>query len=131
MWNHFPHAHSRSRAYHWGEDGIAGISDNHQRICFGLSFWNGVDPILKERLFGVTAEQGNHGEDCKELYYYLDSTPTHSYMKFLYKYPQALFPYEDLINESIRRGPDSPEYKILDTSAFLEDRYWDAFVEVK
>jgi hypothetical protein len=100
-------------------------------MYFGLSFWNGVDPILKERLFGVTAEQGNHGEDCKELYYHLDSTPTHSYMKFLYKYPQAPFPYEDLINENLRRGPDSPECKILDTQAFAEDRYWDAFIEVK
>ncbi|KAF8629395.1 hypothetical protein AX15_003450 [Amanita polypyramis BW_CC] len=128
-WSHFPHEHARSRAYRWGEDGIAGISDNHQRLCFGLSLWNGVDPILKERLFGVTGHQGNHGEDVKEVYYYLDSTPTHSYMKFLYKYPQRRFPYEELVSENQRRGRDMPEYEILDTDAFDEDRYWDVFVE--
>ena len=129
-WSHFPHEHARSRAYRWGEDGLAGISDNHQRLCFGLSLWNDVDPILKERLFGVTGHQGNHGEDVKELYYYLDSTPTHSYMKFLYKYPQRRFPYEQLVAENQKRGRDVPEYEILDTGAFDEDRYWDVFVEV-
>ncbi|PPQ83621.1 hypothetical protein CVT25_006306 [Psilocybe cyanescens] len=128
-WSHFPHAHARSRAYRWGEDGIAGISDNHQRLCFGISLWNGEDPILKERLFGVTGHQGNHGEDVKELYYYLDSTPTHSYMKFLYKYPQRRYPYEELVEENQRRGRDVSEYEILDTDAFDEDRYWDVFVE--
>jgi len=128
-WSHFPHEHARSRAYRWGEDGIAGISDNHQRLCFALSLWNNEDPILKERMFGVTGHQGNHGEDVKELYYYLDSTPTHSYMKFLYKYPQRRFPYEQLVTESQSRGRDVPEYEILDTDAFDEDRYWDVFVE--
>jgi hypothetical protein len=129
-WSHFPHEHARSRAYRWGEDGMAGISDNHQHLCFALSLWNGVDPILKERLFGLTGHQGNHGEDVKELYYYLDSTPTHSYMKFLYKYPQRRFPYEKLVEENARRSREDPEYEILDTDAFDEDRYWDVFVEV-
>jgi len=129
-WSHFPHAHARSRAYRWGEDGIAGISDNHQRLCFGLSLWNGEDPILKERLFGVTGHQGNHGEDVKELYYYLDSTPTHSYMKFLYKYPQRRYPYEELVSENQRRDRNVAEYEILDTDAFDDHRYWDVFVEV-
>lgn len=130
-WSHFPHAHARSRAYRWGEDGIAGISDNHQRLCFGLSLWNGEDPILKERLFGVTGHQGNHGEDVKELYYYLDSTPTHSYMKFLYKYPQRRYPYEELVSENQRRDRNVAEYEILDTDAFDDHRYWDVFVEVR
>lgn len=129
-WAHFPHAHARSRAYRWGEDGIAGISDNHQRVCLGLSLWNGEDPILKERLFGLTNHQGNHGEDVKEVYYYLDSTPTHSYMKFLYKYPQRRFPYEELVAENEARDREVPEYELLDTNAFDEDRYWDVFVEV-
>ncbi|KAG6808523.1 hypothetical protein H0H92_003851 [Tricholoma furcatifolium] len=128
-WSHFPHEHARSRAYRWGEDGIAGISDNHQRLCFSLSLWNEEDPILKERLFGVTGHQGNHGEDVKELYYYLDSTPTHSYMKFLYKYPQRRYPYEELVSENQRRNREVAEYEILDTDAFDEDRYWDVFVE--
>ncbi|KAF8070034.1 glycoside hydrolase family 63 protein [Lyophyllum atratum] len=128
-WSHFPHEHARSRAYRWGEDGIAGISDNHQRLCFALSLWNGEDPIIKERLFGVTGHQGNHGEDVKELYYYLDSTPTHSYMKFLYKYPQRRYPYEELVAENQRRDREVAEYEILDTDAFDEDRYWDVFVE--
>ncbi|KAI0087956.1 Six-hairpin glycosidase-like protein [Irpex rosettiformis] len=128
-WSHFPHDHSRSRAYRWGEDGLAGISDNHQRLCFGLSLWNGEDHILKERLFGVTGHQGNHGEDVKELYYYLDSTPTHSYMKFLYKYPQKRFPYEELVRENVNRARDVPEFEILDTDCFDDDRYWDVFVE--
>jgi len=129
-WSHFPHEQARSRAYRWGEDGIAGISDNHQRLCFGLSLWNGEDPILKERLFGVTGHQGNHGEDVKELYYYLDSTPTHSYMKFLYKYPHRRYPYEELVSENQNRNRDVTEYEILDTNAFDGDRYWDVFVEV-
>jgi hypothetical protein len=129
-WSNFPHEHARSRAYRWGEDGIAGISDNHQRLCFAVSFWNGADPILKERLFGLTGHQGNHGEDVKELYYYLDSTPTHSYMKFLYKYPQRRYPYEELVAENAHRTREVSEYEILDTDAFDEDRYWDIFVEV-
>ncbi|KDQ57593.1 hypothetical protein JAAARDRAFT_35283 [Jaapia argillacea MUCL 33604] len=128
-WSHFPHEHARSRAYRWGEDGIAGISDNHQRLCFSLALWNGQDDILKERLFGVTGHQGNHGEDVKELYYYLDSTPTHSYMKFLYKYPQKAYPYEELVRENIHRDREVSEYEILDTDVFDEDRYWDVFVE--
>ncbi|KAI0695546.1 Six-hairpin glycosidase-like protein [Cytidiella melzeri] len=128
-WSHFPHDHARSRAYRWGEDGLAGISDNHQRLCLGLSLWNGEDHILKERLFGVTGHQGNHGEDVKELYYYLDSTPTHSYMKFLYKYPQKRYPYEELVRENVNRGRDVPEFEILDTDCFEDDRYWDVFVE--
>ncbi|KAF7793777.1 hypothetical protein EIP86_004898 [Pleurotus ostreatoroseus] len=128
-WSHFPHDHARSRAYRWGEDGIAGMSDNHQRLCLALSLWNGEDHILKERFFGVTGHQGNHGEDVKELYYYLDSTPTHSYMKFLYKYPQKRFPYEELVRENMNRGRDVPEFEILDTDAFDDDRYWDVFVE--
>ncbi|KAI5123649.1 hypothetical protein M0805_001682 [Coniferiporia weirii] len=128
-WSHFPHSQARSRAYRWGEDGIAGISDNHQRLCFGLSFWNGVDPILKERLFGVTGHQGNHGEDVKELYYYLDSTPTHSYMKYLYKYPQRPYPYDELVGENAGRSRDVSEYEILDTGIFDDNRYWDIFVE--
>lgn len=128
-WSHFPHSQARSRAYRWGEDGLAGISDNHQNLCFSLALWNGVDPILKERLFGVTGHQGNHGEDVKELYYYLDSTPTHSYMKYLYKYPQRPYPYEELVRESSNRSRDVDEYEILDTDAFEENRYWDVFVE--
>lgn len=129
-WSHFPHEHSRSRAYRWGEDGIGGISDSHQRLCFSLAVWNEQDPILKERLFGVTGHQGNHGEDVKELYYYLDSTPTHSYMKFLYKYPQRRYPYEELVNENVHRDRNVEEYEILDTDIFDDDRYWDIFVEV-
>ncbi|KZT43655.1 hypothetical protein SISSUDRAFT_1040134 [Sistotremastrum suecicum HHB10207 ss-3] len=128
-WSHFPHEHSRSRAYRWGEDGLGGISDNHQRLCFSLALWNEKDDILKERLFGVTGHEGNHGEDVKELYYYLDSTPTHSYMKFLYKYPQRPFPYEDLVRESTNRSREVAEYEILDSDAFDENRYWDIFIE--
>ncbi|TFK74071.1 glycoside hydrolase family 63 protein [Pluteus cervinus] len=128
-WSHFPHEHARSRVFRWGEDGLAGISDNKQRLCLGISLWNEEDPILKERLFGVTGHQGNHGEDVKELYYYLDSTPTHSYMKFLYKYPQRRYPYEELVAENQRRSRDVGEYELLDTDAFDEDRYWDVFVE--
>jgi hypothetical protein len=129
-WAHFPHDHARSRTYRWGEDGIAGVCDNHQRFCLGLSLWNEKDDILKERLFGVTGPQGNHGEDVKELYYYLDSTPTHSYMKFLYKYPQNKYPYEELVKENGRRDRNTDEYELLDTGIFDDDRYWDVFVEV-
>ena len=128
-WEYFPHDHARSRAYRWGEDGIGGISDRHQMICFGLAMWNGRDPILKERLFGLTGNQGNHGEDVKEQYFYLDSTPTHSYMRMLYKYPQAEFPYSQLVEENRRRGKEQPEYELLDTGVFAENRYFDVFVE--
>ncbi|KAK0528509.1 hypothetical protein OC835_004630 [Tilletia horrida] len=128
-WSHFPHEHARSRAFRWGEDGIAGLSDNHGRLGFSLALWNGKDRMLKERLFGLANNQGNHGEDVKELYYYLDNTPTHSYMKYLYKYPQAAFPYEQLVRESQNRGRDVAEFEITDTDLFDEDRYWDVFVE--
>ncbi|RXK38115.1 cytoplasmic protein [Tremella mesenterica] len=128
-WNSFPFEMSKSRAYRWGEDGIAGISDNHQRLCFSLALWNGKDEILKERLYGLNGGQGNHGEDVKELYYYLDSTPTHSYMKYLYKYPQAPYPYEQLKQESQNRSREVNEFELMDTDVFDEDRYWDVFVE--
>lgn len=128
-WDAFPHDHARSKAYRWGEDGLAGICDRHQAICFALALWNGRDPILKERLFGLTGNEGNHGEDVKEYYFYLDSTPTHSYMKYLYKYPQAEFPYGRLVDENRRRGRDAPEYELLDTGVFNEDRYFDIVVE--
>jgi hypothetical protein len=128
-WNFFTHDHARSRAYRWGEDGIAGISDDKQHLCFALALWNGKDPILKERLFGLTNSEGNHGEDVKEYYFYLDSTPTHSYMKYLYKYPQAAFPYSDLVDTNRRRSRNDAEYELLDTGVFHEDRYFDIFVE--
>ena len=128
-WEYFPHDHARSRAYRWGEDGIGGISDRHQMICFGLALWNGRDPILKERLFGLTGNQGNHGEDVKEYYFYQDSTPTHSYMRMLYKYPQAEFPYTRLVEENGRRNREQPEFELLDTGVFAEDRYFDVFIE--
>ena len=128
-WDYFPHDHARSRAFRWNEDGIAGLCDRHQRICFSLALWNGKDPILKERLFGLTGPEGNHGEDVKEIYYYLDSTPTHSYMKFLYKYPQAEFPYLQLINTNRDRSRLDPEFELMDTGIFDEDRYFDVFVE--
>ena len=128
-WNYFTHDQARSRAYRWGEDGIAGISDDQQRLCFALALWNGKDPILKERLFGLTNSEGNHGEDVKEYYFYLDSTPTHSYMKYLYKYPQAAFPYGDLVETNRRRNRNDMEYELLDTGVFNEDRYFDVFVE--
>jgi len=128
-WEYFPHDHARSRAYRWGEDGLGGISDRHQLICFALALWNGKDPILKERLFGLTGNEGNHGEDVKEYYFYLDSTPTHSYMKFLYKYPQGEYPYNWLVEENRRRGKRDPEFELLDTGIFEEDRYFDVFVE--
>ena len=128
-WNFFTHDQSRSRAYRWGEDGIAGISDDKQRLCFSLALWNGKDPILKERLFGLTNSEGNHGEDVKEYYFYLDSTPTHSYMKYLYKYPQAAYPYTDLVDTNSRRTREEMEYELLDTGVFDDNRYFDVFVE--
>ena len=128
-WNYFTHDQARSRAYRWGEDGLAGISDDHQRLCLSLALWNGRDPILKERLFGLTNSESNHGEDVKEYYYYLDSTPTHSYMKYLYKYPQAGYPYADLVETSRRRGRHEFEYELIDTGVFDQDRYFDVFVE--
>ena len=128
-WEYFPHDHARSRAYRWGEDGLAGICDNHGRLCFALALWNERDPVLKERLFGLTGNEGNHGEDVKEYYFYLDSTPTHSYMRWLYKYPQAAFPYAQLIEENRRRDRRQPEYELLDTGVFDEDRYFDVVAE--
>ena len=128
-WNSFTHDQARSRAYRWGEDGIAGISDDKQRLCFALALWNGKDPILKERLFGLTNSEGNHGEDVKEYYFYLDSTPTHSYMKYLYKYPQVAYPYADLVQTNRRRSRNEFEYELLDTGVFNDNRYFDVFVE--
>ncbi|HEY1270365.1 MAG TPA: glucosidase, partial [Terriglobales bacterium] len=128
-WSYFTHDQARSRAYHWGEDGLAGFSDDHQRLCFSVALWNGKDPILKERLFGLTNGEGNHGEDVKEYYFYLDGTPTHSYMKYLYKYPQNAYPYSDLVERNRRRGRHDQEYELLDTGVFNEDRYFDVFVE--
>jgi len=128
-WDYFPHDHARSRAYRWGEDGLGGICDRHGEVCFALALWNGRDPILKERLFGLTGGEGNHGEDVKEYYFYVDSTPTHSYMKFLYKYPQAEFPYERLVEENRRRGKREREFELMDTGVFDDDRYFDVFVE--
>jgi hypothetical protein len=127
-WEYLPHDHARSRAYRWNEDGLAGISDRKQHICFALALWNGRDPILKERIFGLTGSEGNHGEDVKEYYFYLDSTPTHSYMKYLYKYPQAEFPYAQLLEENRRRDKKQPEFELLDTGIFNQDRYFDVFV---
>src|SRR6185369_3373489 len=128
-WNYLPHDHARSRAYRWGEDGIAGISDYSQYLCFALAFWNHKDPILKERMFGLTNSEGNHGEDCKELYYYLDNTPTHSYMRMLYKYPQAPFPYAQLLEENRRRSKHDTEFELIDTGIFDDNRYFDIVVE--
>ncbi|MBI4790908.1 MAG: glucosidase [Chloroflexi bacterium] len=128
-WDYFPHDHARSRVYRWNEDGLAGICDSQQRLCFALALWNGRDPILKERLFGLTGPEGNHGEDVKEYYFYLDSTPTHSYMKMLYKYPQREFPYNDLVETNRRRGKLEPEYELMDTGVFADNRYFDVFVE--
>jgi hypothetical protein len=128
-WNYFTHDQARSRAYHWGEDGLGGISDDHQVLCFALALWNGKDPILKERLFGLANNEGNHGEDVKEYYFYLDSTPTHSYLKYLYKYPQATYPYGDLVATNRARGQHEAEYELLDTGVFADDRYFDVFVE--
>ncbi len=128
-WDYFPHDHARSRAYRWGEDGIAGISDNHQRLCLSFAFWNGCDPILKERLYGLSWTEGNHGEDVKECYYYLDNTPTHSYMKYLYKYPQEPFPYQELLSLSRLRSRMEPEHELYDTKAFEDNDYFDIFIE--
>ncbi len=128
-WEYFPHDHARSRVYRWGEDGLAGISDINQNLCFALALWNGKDPILKERLFGLNSHEGNHGEDVKELYYYLDNTPTHSYMKYLYKYPQAEFPYEELIETNRKRTRLDPEYELMGTGVFADNQYFDVFIE--
>src|SRR3954470_13797875 len=128
-WDYFSHDQARSRAYHWGEDGLAGISDDQQRLCFALALWNGKDPIIKERLFGLTNSEGNHGEDVKECYFYLDSTPTHSYMKYLYKYPQNSYPYDEIVTRNAQAGRAAREYELLDTGVFNDDRYFDVFVE--
>jgi hypothetical protein len=128
-WNYLTHDHARSKAYRWGEDGIAGISDYGQHLCFALALWNHKDPIIKERMFGLTNAEGNHGEDCKELYYFLENTPTHSYMRMLYKYPQARFPYEELVLVNRQRGKADPEYELLDTGVFEDNRYFDVYTE--
>lgn len=128
-WDYFPHDQARSRAYRWGEDGIAGISDNHQRLCLAIALWNEQDPILKERMFGLTGTEGNHGEDVKEYYFFLDNTPTHAYMKALYKYPQSAFPYTQLVEENQRRGKQDPEFELMDTGVFEGDRYFDVLIE--
>lgn len=128
-WDYFTHDQARSRAYRWGEDGLAGVSDDRQQLCFALALWNGKDPILKERLFGLSNREGNHGEDVKEYYFYLDSTPTHSYMKYLYKYPQAAYPYDNIVETNARRGRTECEYELIDTGVFDDDRYFDVFVE--
>ena len=129
VWNYFTHDQARSRTYRWGEDGLAGFSDDRQQLCFSLALWNEADPILKERLFGLTNSEGNHGEDVKEYYFYLDATPSHSYLKYLYKYPQAAFPYDDLVRENRRRSRRELEYELLDTGIFDRHRYFDVFVE--
>jgi hypothetical protein len=128
-WQYFTHDQARSRAYRWGEDGLAGFSDEKQRLCFAIALWNGRDPIIKERLFGLANSEGNHGEDVKEYYFYLDSTPTHSYMKYLYKYPQSPYPYDDLVATNRKRSRDELEYELLDTGVFDQDLYFDVFVE--
>src|SRR5881394_4268081 len=129
VWDSFTHDMARSRVYRWGEDGLLGITDRECRLCFALALWNGRDTILKERLFGLTGHEGNHSEDVKECYYYLDSTPTHSYMKALYKYPQAAYPYADLVETNRRRSKNDMEYELLDTGVFNDDRYFDVYVE--
>ena len=128
-WDYFPHDHARSRAYRWGEDGLGGFSDDQQRICFSLALWNGKDPILKERFFGLTNSEGNHGEDVKELYYFQDALPTHSYLRMLYKYPQRAYPYDELVRENHRRSIGGPEYELVDTGIFDDDRYFDVVIE--
>src|SRR5260221_30766 len=128
-WESFSHDEARSRAYRWGEDGIFGISDDQQILCFAIALWNGRDPILKERLFGLTNSEGNHGEDVKECYYYLDATPTHSYLKALYKYPQPCFPYTEIVEENRRRGREDPEFEIVDSGVFEGNRYFDVATE--
>ena len=129
VWSYFPHDHARSRAYRWGEDGLLGICDRQGRLCFALALWNGQDSILKERLFGLGTKEGNHGEDVKECYFYQDSTPTHSYMKALYKYPQRAFPYEELVEENLRRSRLDPEFELIDTGIFSESRYFDVQIQ--
>src|SRR5436190_11085515 len=128
-WNYFPHDHARSRAYRWGEDGIGGFCDAKQQLCMAVALWNGKDPILKERMFGLSNREGNHGEDVKELYYYLDAAPTYSYCRMLYKYPQAEFPYDQLLHENARRDRKQPEFEIIDTGIFDADRYFDVDIE--
>src|SRR5215217_7638778 len=128
-WDYFPHDHARSRAYRWGEDGMAGVSDVGQRLCMALALWNGRDPILKERLYGLTGPEGNHGEDVKEYWWYLDAVPSHAWNRWRYHYPQAAFPYADLVAENGRRGRHDPEYELLDTGVFEDNRYW--IVEVR
>src|SRR5262252_2685176 len=128
-WDYFSHDQARSRAYRWGEDGLAGICDDRQFLCFALALWNGADPIIKERAFGLTNSEGNHGEDVKEYYFYLDSTPTHSYMKWLYRYPQRAYPYEDLVRTNRERSRHELEYELIDTGVFDGDRYFDVLVE--
>src|SRR6516225_10015740 len=128
-WEYFPHDHARSRAYRWGEDGIGGFGDEQLLLCMALALWNGRDPILKERLFGLTNSEGNHGEDVKEVYYYLDGTPTHSYMRMLYKYPQGAFPYARLVEENRQRGKQMPEFELIDTGIFADNRYFDVEIE--
>src|SRR5579859_4008293 len=128
-WDYFPHDHARSRAYRWGEDGLLGFTDRECRLCFAVALWNGRDPILKERLFGVSGPEGNHGEDDKEYYFFLDNTPTHSIMRMLYKYPQAEYPYVRLVEESQRRTKNDPEFELLDTGIFNDNRYFDVFIE--
>ncbi|MFN2310932.1 MAG: glucosidase, partial [Spirochaetia bacterium] len=128
-WEYFPHDHARSKAYRWGEDGIAGVSDRYQHLCHAIALWNGEDPILKERLFGLTGNEGNHGEDVKEYYWHLDATPTHSYLHTLYRYPQAEFPYGSLVEENSRRGAHAPEFELIDTGVLDDERYFDVHVE--
>jgi len=130
-WDYFPHDHARSRAYRWNEDALAGFCDRAQHLCLGIALWNGRDPILKERLFGLSNREGNHGEDVKEYYFYLDNTPTHSYARMLYKYPQVAFPYDDLVAENGRRSGHEPEYELLDAigEAFRQNRYFDVFID--
>src|SRR5579884_2357204 len=128
-WTYFPHDQARSKTYRWGEDGLAGICDRQQQLCFALALWNGRDSILKERPFGLSGPEGNHGEDVKDYYYYFDNTPTHSYMKYLYKYPQSEYPYAHLLEENGRRGRTQPEYELIDTGIFDENRYFDIYVE--
>ena len=128
-WRSFPHDHARSRAYRWGEDGLAGFCDAEARWCIGLALWNGQDPILKERLFGLANHEGNHGEDVKEIYHYLDATPTHSYQRMTYRYPQAAFPYQELVLQNRSRGPDQPEYELIDTGIFDDGKFFDITVE--
>src|SRR5579863_3690344 len=129
VWHYFSHEHARSRAYRWGEDGLLGICDREGRMCFALALWNGRDAILKERLFGLSGPEGNHGEDVKEYYFYLDNTPSHAYMRCLYKYPQAAFPYDLLVAENKRRTRDDPEFELIDTGVFEGERYFDVVVE--